>query len=156
MKRVEAKEGIIWILTGGVIGVLSWQIGLGSFQEPGAGFVAFAAGISLVVIGLIMILSKALAGGLSNKDPGVHRPPLTVRKFRLVYTVLLLAGYGLFLQTLGYIATTFLAMFGLFFDRGTNRFLPSVLASVLTVMLTYLIFGAWLRVQLPRGIFPWW
>jgi hypothetical protein len=156
MKRVEAKEGIIWILAGGVICVLSWQIGLGSFQEPGAGFVAFAAGISLVGIGLIMILSKALAGGPANKDPGAHRPPLAVRKFRLVYTVLVLAGYGLVLQTLGYIATTFLAMFGLFFDRGTNRFLPSVLASLLTVVLTYLIFGAWLRVQLPRGIFPWW
>ena len=156
MKRVEAKEGIIWILTGGVIGVLSWQIGLGSFQEPGAGFVAFAAGISLVVIGLIMILSKALAGGPSNKDHDGHRPLLTLPKFRLVYTVLVIAGYGLVLQPLGYITTTFLAMFGLFFDRGTHRFLPSVLASLLTVVLTYLIFGTWLRVQLPRGIFPWW
>jgi len=156
MKRVEAKEGFIWIVVGGFICVLSWRIGLGSFHEPGAGFVAFVAGISLVAIGLIMYLSKVFTKRLPNEGRDAHRPPLRLPKFRLVYTVLVIAGYGLVLQPLGYITTTFLAMFCLFFDRGTNRFLPSVLASVLTVVLTYLVFGTWLRVQLPRGIFPWW
>ncbi len=156
MKQVGTKEGFLWILIGCVICVLSWQIGLGSFQEPGAGFVAFAAGISLVVIGLIMFLSRALASSLRNEGHGVQRPALALPKFRLVYTVLVLAGYALVLQTLGYITTTFLAMFCLFSDRGTNRFLPSVLASILTVVSTYLIFDTWLRIQLPRGIFPWW
>jgi Na+/proline symporter len=102
-----------------------------------------------------MYLSKAFTKRPLNESRDAHRP-LALPRFRLVYTVLVLAGYGLALQTLGYLTTTFLALFGLFFDRGTNRFLPSVLASLLTVVLTYLIFGIWLRVQLPRGIFPWW
>jgi hypothetical protein len=70
--------------------------------------------------------------------------------------VMVLVGYGLALDLLGYLITTFLVMFALFYDRGTNRLLPSVLASLLTVVSTYLIFGTWLRIQLPRGIFPWW
>jgi len=57
---------------------------------------------------------------------------------------------------LGYIVATFVLMLGLFYDRGTNRFLSSGLASALTVGVTYLIFVTWLRVQLPRGILPWW
>lgn len=136
--------------------MLSRRIGLGSFNEPGPGFVAFASGISLVVIGVIMALSKSSTKHPSERDQAANRPRWALPKFRLVYTILLLIGYGLVLQPLGYLVTTFLAMFGLFYDRGTNRFLSSVLASLLTVGLTYLVFESWLRVQLPRGILPWW
>jgi putative tricarboxylic transport membrane protein len=150
------KEGIIWMIIGGAICFLSWRIRLGSFREPGAGFVAFASGVCLVVIGLIMTLSKTFSKVSSDSDQSVDRPFLKLPKFPLVYTVVVLVGYGLVLDLLGYLMTTFLVMFALFYDRGTNRFLPSALASLLTVVSTYLIFETWLRVQLPRGIFPWW
>jgi len=150
------KEGIIWIIIGGAICFLSWRIRLGSFREPGAGFVAFASGVCLVVIGLIMILSKTFSKVSSDSDHGVGGPFLKLPKFPLVHTVVVLVGYGLVLDLLGYLITTFLVMFALFYDRGTNRFLPSASASLLTVVSTYLIFETWLRVQLPRGIFPWW
>jgi putative tricarboxylic transport membrane protein len=156
MEWVVMKEGIIWIVIGGSICFLSGRIGLGSFHEPGPGFVPFASGLSLVVIGLIMTLSKKFSNPASDGDHGASRPFLRLPKFSLVYTVLVLVGYGLVLDLLGYLITTFLVMFALFYDRAANRFLPSVLASLLTVVSTYLIFETWLRVQLPRGIFPWW
>jgi putative tricarboxylic transport membrane protein len=156
VNKVGAREGIVWAVIGGLICLLSWRIDLGNFHEPGPGFVAFAAGVSLVIIGAVMIFSWFAARrsieGRSGSDP---------RRwwsfgFRPAHAILLLIGYGLVLQTLGYLVTTFLAMLGLFYDRGSNRFFPSVLASLLTVVSTYLIFETWLRVQLPRGIFPWW
>ena len=147
---------MLWILIGGAIAILSWRIGLGSFREPGPGFVAVASGISLVVIGVIMILQKTFSTQAADAGQGSSRPLLQRPRARLIYTLSLLVGYGLLLETLGYIVTTSLLMFGLFYDRGANRFFPSVLASILTVGLTYLIFNTWLRVQLPRGILPWW
>jgi len=150
------KEGILWIIVGGAICFLSWRIRLGSFREPGAGFVPFASGLSLVVIGAIMTLSKKFSKPASMSDHSADRPFLRLPKFALVYTVLILVGYGLVIDLLGYLITTFLVMFALFYDRAANRFLPSVLASLLTVISTYLLFETWLRVQLPRGIFPWW
>ena len=156
MKRDGTKEGMIWIVIGGAICFLSGRIGLGSFHEPGPGFVAFASGLSLVVIGLIMTLSKKFSKPASESDPSADRTFLRLPKFSLLYTVLVLVGYGLVLDRLGYLITTFLVMFALFYDRAANRFFPSVLASLLTVVSTYLIFETWLRVQLPRGIFPWW
>ena len=150
------KEGIIWIIIGGAICFFSWRIRLGSFREPGAGFVAFASGVCLVVIGLIMTLSKTFSKISSDDDRSLDRPFLKLPKFSLIYTVVVLLGYGLVLDLLGYLLTTFLAMFALFYDRGTNRLLPSALTSLLTVSSTYLIFETWLRCQLPRGIFPWW
>jgi putative tricarboxylic transport membrane protein len=152
MTRVGTKEGVIWVIIGGFICLLSWRIDLGSFNEPGPGFVAFASGLSLIIIGSVMALSKTFA----KRSPGAGRPRWALPKFRLFYTLLLLVGYGLVLQCLGYIVTTFLVLFGLFYDRGINRFLPSFLGSLLTVVITYLVFETWLRVQLPRGILPWW
>ncbi len=149
------KESIIWTIVGGAICFLSWRIRLGSFREPGPGFVAFASGLSLVVIGLIMTLSKKYSKPASDSGHSAGRPFLRLPRFSLVYTILVLVGYGLVLDLLGYLITTFLVMFALFYDRAANRFLPSVLASLLTVVSTYLIFETWLRVQLPRGIFPW-
>jgi putative tricarboxylic transport membrane protein len=156
MKRAGTKEGIIWMVVGGLICFLSGRIGLGSFHEPGPGFVAFASGLSLVVIGLSMTLSKKFSKPASDRNQSAPRPALRLPKFSLVYTVLVLVGYGLVLDRLGYLITTFLVMVALFYDREANRFLPSVLASLLAVVSTYLIFETWLRVQLPRGIFPWW
>ena len=152
MKKVGSTEGIIWIIIGGSICFLSWRIRLGSFNEPGAGFVAFASGVSLVLIGMVMTLSKHS----SDSSRGVKRPFFKLPKFPLVYTAGVLVGYGFVLNLLGYLITTFLLMFALFYDRARNRFIPSMAGSVLTVGLTYLIFEVWLRVQLPRGIFPWW
>jgi len=156
MKRVGTKEGIAWVIVGGVICILSYRISLGTFTEPGPGFVAFASGISLVLIGLLMTLSKPFVKRASGEEHGGAPAGWALPRFRLTYTLLLLVGYGLALQRLGYLVTTFLAMFGLFYDRGANRFFPSVLASFVTVVLTYLVFETWLRVQLPRGILPWW
>ena len=156
MKHTGTKEGWIWIIIGGAICFLSWRIHLGSFREPGAGFVAFASGVALVVIGTIMAFSKTFLRLSCDSDPNKDRPFFKLPKLPVIYTVTVLVGYGLVLDRLGYLITTFLVMFALFYNRGANRFLPSALASLLTVVSTYLIFETWLRCQLPRGIFPWW
>ena len=156
MNPIAAREGIIWIIAGTIIGLLSWKIRLGSFYEPGAGFVAFASGIALIAIGVIMVLSQTFTKAPPANGGNERRLFPRLPKFRLIYMVMVLVGYGLVLDLLGYLITTFLVMFALFYDRGTNRLLPSALASLLTVVSTYLIFETWLRVQLPRGIFPWW
>ena len=156
MKEIGRAEGISWVVLGAFFCLLSWRISIGSFREPGPGFVAMASGISLIIIGLIMMLLRAF----SKSSPAVgetrSQPILRLPRARLMYTVILLVGYALFLELLGYLAATFLIMVGLFFDRGANRLLPSVLASLVTVGATYLLFEVWLRCQLPRGIFPWW
>lgn len=156
MNNVGAREGIVWVIIGGLISLLSWRIDLGNFHEPGPGFIAFAAGVSLVVIGAIMILVRPASKETTAGVGGPKRKGRPLPSFRLIHAILLLIGYSLVLQSLGYLVTTFLALFGLYYDRGSNRFFPSVLASILTVVSTYLIFNTWLRVQLPRGILPWW
>jgi len=152
-------EGFFWFGIGMIICILGWKAGLGSFQEPGSGFVAFVSGLLVSVLGLLFVFSgdssKVLPDARSVSGQAFRGAPV----FLLLFTVGVLLGYGLFLETLGYNITTFLlmwALFHLFYEKGKNRLVLSFLASVATTGVTYLVFEVWLRSQLPHGIFPWW
>ena len=158
-KQTGKIEGFFWLGIGVFICVLAWKVDLGSFKEPGSGFVAFIAGLFLSVLGLLMVLSEVYskvfhrAGPVSG--PGFRGAPV----FLIFCTIGVLLGYGLFLETLGYNVTTLLvmwALFYLFYERGKYRVALSFLASFATTGVTYLVFEVWLRSQLPRGILPWW
>lgn len=136
------------------ISFLSYQTGIGVFTEPGAGFVALATGLFLVVIGAFMSFTRRRAPG---RQGGPGKPGTFFgRFFRLAYMLSLLVLYGVFLEPLGYLIATFLLMYGLFFHPEGRRFGFPLFASLISVAVTYTVFEVWLKTQLPRGICPWW
>jgi hypothetical protein len=155
-KQVKKVEGLFWVSVGLFICFLAWKSKLGSFREPGPGFVAFISGLFVSVVGLVIVLSAFLSkiSPLNGPNPDFTFSIASWR--RLIYTMALLLIYGLLLNPLGYILTTFLVMWGLFYGLERKRGGWSFLASTLTVAVTYLVFEVWLRCQFPRGIFPWW
>lgn len=156
LKRIRKVEGFFWVGIGILICLLAWKSKLGSFQEPGAGFVAFFSGLFVSGVGLVMFFSEVLSKISSTGSADLSQAFHNVSWSRLAYTILLLLGYALLLNTLGYILTTFLAMWGLFHDWRKNRWVSSFLTSLLTTAATYLVFEVWLHCQFPRGVFPWW
>ncbi|MEW6669893.1 MAG: tripartite tricarboxylate transporter TctB family protein [Thermodesulfobacteriota bacterium] len=151
-------EGPIWLAVGLVISILSYRTGIGTFTEPGAGFVALATGLFLMVIGAVTCFAR---GGASGQETGEERSAgargtFIRRIFRLAYMVALLICYGLLLEPLGYLIATFLLMFGLFFNPEGRRFVFPLCASLASVSVTYTVFEIWLKTRLPRGLFPWW
>jgi hypothetical protein len=154
-EKVRKFEGFFWTGIGAIICLFAWKSHFGSFREPGPGFTAFISGFFILGVGLIQALSQILS---KIPRPDNSEFCLTFQNilwFRLVYTIVLLVGYALLLDTLGYILTTFLTMWGLFYERGKYRLASSFLASLLTVAVTYLVFEVWLHCQLPRGILAW-
>ncbi|HVN25053.1 MAG TPA: tripartite tricarboxylate transporter TctB family protein [Syntrophorhabdales bacterium] len=150
-------EGPIWLLIGVTVSVWSYRTGLGTFKEPGVGFVAFAAGLFVMAIGALVTVFKRPASEKTGAGSERVRPRfLESAPFKLSYTLALLVFYALFLDLLGYILTTFVVLFGLFFNPNNKRLTGALLASFLSVAVTYLVFEVWLKSQLPRGIFPWW
>ncbi len=151
-------EGLFWIAIGLIICILGGKAGLGSFQEPGSGFIAFAAGVWVSIIGLLFVFSKGSSKALPDARPS-GRSFRETPMYLFLITVGVLIGYGVFLEILGYIISTLLlmwALFYVFFDQGKRRVLWSFLASLATTGATYLVFDVWLLSQLPRGLFPWW
>ena len=156
-KQRGMSEGIFWVVIGGFICILAFQHGLGSVRAPGPGFVAFLSGILIGGVGAFMILSKSISMGRTKettRDAGLGIPAVSLS--RLAYTMVFLIAYAILMDPLGYIVSTFLAMFGLFFNWEKRNWLWSSFFSVTTSLVSYLVFEVWLHCQLPRGILPWW
>ena len=156
-KKTGISEGILWIVVGGVICILSLQYGLGSFRAPAPGFVAFLSGILVGGIGAIMILSQNLAMSRAKETTPVGGQAISAVPWgRLTYTMAFLIAYAILMDPVGYIVSTFLAMFGLFFDWKKKNWFWSGFFSITVSLSSYIVFEVWLRCQLPHGIFPWW
>jgi hypothetical protein len=151
------SEGIFWGVIGGIICILALQYDLGSFRAPGPGFVAFLSGMLVGGVGAILIVSKCISiGHAKGAAPSLGQGFAWASWRRLVYTMLLLVAYATLMVPFGYILSTFLVMFGLFFDWGKRNWFWSVFFSITTSFVSYLVFEVWLHCQFPRGIFPWW
>lgn len=156
-KQTGMSEGIFWAVIGGIICVLGLQHDLGSFRAPGPGFVAFLAGILIGGVGAIMIFSKSISmGRAKGAAHGTGQGISAVSRKSLAYTMMLLVAYAILMVPFGYILSTFLVMFGLFFDWEKRNWFWSVFFSITASFVSYLVFEVWLHCQLPRGIFPWW
>jgi len=156
IKQIRKVEGFFWIGIGVLICLLAWKSKLGSFREPGPGFVALISGLFVSIVGLVMGLPEFFPK-ISLRNGTDFNQTFSIASWpRLIYTMVLLLSYGLLLNTLGYLLTTFLVMWGLFYDREKSRLVSSCLASLASVGVTYLVFEVWLRCQFPRGFFPWW
>lgn len=153
-KEIRASEGLFWISIGVIICLISCQLELGSFHQPGPGFVAFLSGLFLSGIGLMMVISKILRrsnrGGLGSSK---FRIPMWDR---LLYTMGLLLLYILLIEPIGFILSTVLLMFGLLWDFKRKQLWRSLLFSIGIAVASYLIFEVWLRCQLPKGVILWW
>jgi len=149
---IRKTEGVLWTILGLFICFLAWRTHLGSFREPGPGFVAFFPGLLIGGIGLIMILPKARATPSQGNPSEISFFPRNWR--HLIFTMALLFGYALLLDTLGYIITTLSMMWAFFYVFGGRRWISSLLISFFVVASTYMVFEVWLRCQFPRGIFP--
>lgn len=155
-KETGAIEGVVWVGIGCIICTLSLRFDLGSFRAPGPGFVAILSGLFVSAIGLAMVIARATARRTARKASERERPFRIASWRRLVYTMALLLAYVILFEPVGFVITTFLLMFGLFFDFEKRNYAWSLFFSVVTAMISYLAFEVWLRCQLPRGLFPWW
>ena len=140
---------------GAAICYLAWRTKLGSFHEPGAGFVAFFVGLFIGSIGAIIFFLSMFSKTGNTTSPGLGSSLEGISWLRISYAMALLVLYSAVLDHLGYLLTTFFMMFGLFYDWETKRWFPPLFASFVTTIVTYLVFDVWLHCQLPRGILAW-
>ena len=155
-KETGALEGAVWIGIGCIICILSLRFDLGSFHQPGPGFVALLAGLFIGAMGLAMIVARTMSKRRADEASGTDHSFRVNDWRRLVYTMALLLAYVILIEPVGFILTTFLLMFGLFFDYEKKNYIWSLFFSIMTALVSYLVFEVWLRCQLPRGLFPWW
>ena len=134
------------------------EISTGSFHEPGSGFLGFIAGTLRFACRFDHGTSTVPFEGPRSYNGSSSGSSFSITSWpRLAYTMALLLVYGLLLERLGYVITTFLVMWGPFYDHTGVIWFSSCSPPL------YLGSGAstscleiWRLCQFPRGIFPWW
>jgi hypothetical protein len=145
-------SGLVWVLLGVAICIGSVRLRLGGFHKPGPGFMPFLAGSILILLGLILA-GSTLSKGLEKEKTKGKEAWMNVNWKRFLFTLSGLFAYALLLEPIGFYPIAFLFLFFLFKLTEPKRWLmPAGLAGI-SVLLSYLIFSVWLKVQFPIGIF---
>ena len=148
MKSHTRISTLVWLLFALWICVESLRLPLGSWRDPGAGFLPLGAGLFL---GILSILAFFQAG--SQKGEKVQRPRYSKGRWKSIALILLaLCGYSIFLDFLGFILTTFFLLVLLFRLVEPQPWKVAIGGSLLASLLSYVVFEIWLKTQLPPGV----
>lgn len=148
MKRLDLGSSFFWMIVSAGTVLLSSKLPFGSFATPGAGFLPFSVGVLMFLLSLILFIQS-----FSKEEEGRKALWAKGGTGRVLLILLSLVLYGLFLEKLGFILTTFLLMGFLLLAIGKVRKSVVVLLSLISSLGCYGVFQVWLNVQLPKGIF---
>jgi hypothetical protein len=130
-----------------IVCVESIRAHIGSFKNPGPGFLPLCAGVALGVFAIILLTTrKRVEGKITNPFKGVNWG-------KAILLLIPLFAYTVFLSWLGYLISTFGLMLFLFFVIEKSRLWIEIMIALITVSASYIVFYRWLGIQLPRGIF---
>lgn len=142
----KKRAGSLVFLAVGLYGlILSLQIPMGKWNEPGAGIFPLIVSILLCISGSILFVTGK--GQVEIDWPEIIKQQWT--PFRIVA---LTAGFILALNPLGYLVTSSLYLFLLLFWISQYRLWFSLGLAITIGIGSWYIFAKLLAVQLPQGI----
>jgi putative tricarboxylic transport membrane protein len=107
-------------------------------------------GVAAILLGAaLLLLWKALTGRSLSLESRLARTDRT----RVLWVAALTGAYVIFVERIGFIATTAPYMFGFALVLGERRWVRLALFAVVVPLATYLLFNTALNVPLPRGWF---
>jgi cell division protein FtsW (lipid II flippase) len=151
MKKKEVITILFWIGLGVFVMYSSCRFGLGTFRSPGPGLMPFLLGALLCVVAIYFLGSLFVKTIVKKSTEYEEKESNNVSMRKIVLVVGSLIAYALVLEKLGYILSTLLLLFVMYWAAGTTK-RAAVISSVLTVVLTYFLFTR-LGVNFPQGIF---
>ncbi len=146
MKKTYCIANLFWLILAALSSVGAWQLGVGDFHNPGAGFLPFYAALLFGVLALVSLVQdlKAMSGPAAEIWGGV-------RWVRWIAMLASLFFYVAVLEWLGFMLATFLLMLVLFRILEPYRWTTVLLFSLLTMGSAYLFFVVLLDSRLPGG-----
>jgi len=147
----EKWSSLVWLGIAIYICVGSLRLSLGSFHNPGPGFLSFYAGFILGGLALVVHLQ-------SRKGPSAKRDAEPIwsnrqRRWKMVVTVVALLVYAVGMNYLGFLISTFIFLAFLLKVIEPQRWSVALFGSLVASGAFYLVFEMGLQSQLPKGLF---
>jgi hypothetical protein len=149
MKNYDQITSLVLLSLAVYISIESSRLPLGSWRDPGAGFLPLGSGLCLGILSMVNYLQARfrkedyVRGSWYSKD----------RWKRLIVILAVLFGYSLILDFMGFLASTFILLLMLFRLVEPQKWAVALGGSTLAAVVSYVVFEIWLKTQLPRGIF---
>jgi len=150
MRKLNLISGVIWLILSIFIFYKSIHLEIGKFYSPGAGLFPFLTGIFFGLLSVVFIFETLWRKPAAEEEKRIWAIDINWKK--IILTLLIMIIYSLLLERLGYLLATFALMLFLFKHIGPERWPVAIISSIITVTLSYMIFGIWLQVQLPEGL----
>ena len=142
---------IFWLIIGVYTSISAYRLGLGSFRQPGPGFIFFLAALFLLVLSAIDLGSTFIGKPKADKDRKDEPIWLGVRWPKVLMVLVGLSVYIYVFNFLGFLLSTFLLMVFLFKAVEPTKWWVSIMSSLITILIAYGIFNLWLKVPFPQG-----
>lgn len=150
MRRYDQMSSLVWLAFAIYICIESGRLSFGSFDRPGPGFLPLLVGLFLGVFSIAAFLRATLSRSVQENIPPWYPRQ---RWKKLIWVLGSLLAYAIFLETLGFLISTFLLLVFLFrYGMEPKRWAVAIGASGLASISTYAVFELWLRTHLPRGL----
>src|SRR4030042_6760968 len=149
MRALDILSGLFLLLFSIFIAIESYRLGLGEWNNPGAGTFAFGAALLLGIMSLSVFVK-----GL-RKTPEKERSISDSVDLQWQNVVFVLAGmivYTFIFEKMGFILSTFLLI--VFFLRivAPQRWFVTILTAFFCAVGSYLLFNLLLGAELPKGV----
>jgi putative tricarboxylic transport membrane protein len=137
---------IVFLILSCLVMIESVRLRLNTIHNPGPGFMPFFLGLSLALLSILSLFSPDLRRkGLAFWN-GWQRSQSTF------YVFAGLIAYLLLFKVLGFYVDTFLLMVYLIKISGEKGYKRLLLVSLLTMVVTYLLFYKLLYIPFPQGL----
>lgn len=147
MKRHERIAAVIVGIGGLAVAWYAYAVlKLGSIFQPDAGFLPFLSGIALLVLGMCWFMVS-----LGSED--MEASSEKGRWGRPVLAIGMMAVYAWAFEAVGYVTSTllFMAAWQQLVER--ERWVKTILVSVLCTFAVYILFSRFLKVPVPKEVF---
>jgi len=149
MKKYDQISSFIFLLLAAYICIESLRLPLGSWRDPGAGFLPMGSGLCLGILSILAYLQARFR----SRDEARGSWYSKERWKSLLAILAVLFAYSLILDFLGFLMSTFILLLLLFRLVEPQRWVVAVGGSALASLAAYAVFEVWLKTQLPKGIF---
>ncbi len=151
LRKSDLVVAITWMILGILVMLGAYKLGIGSFLSPGPGMFPFFLGGILIGVSL-PIFVYVLKDFRKQRKQEINIWQ-NVNFWKIAVIVIALLVYGIMLERLGFLLTAFLCLFFLFWTAGSKKLSRTLIFTIVTIILSYLLFVIALNVYMPS--FPW-
>jgi putative tricarboxylic transport membrane protein len=163
MAKAERISAVFLVVGGVFIAAYSFHyLKLGILISPGAGFLPFFCGISLIILGILWLMATLLpkppapaeaeVGHNISDVPVEDVPRIWGVPQKMLLGVSVLIAYGWLFEKIGYFLSTCLFMFGWQMLVERESLLKAIIITALSAIILYTLFQYLLGIQLPPGL----